>query len=386
MGALRSGIDELAADQLSALSYDEIRNDVAEISRSIDLLTFELQRRVREIAVRGDHGVEGFANPTRWLAVTADSDSSTAARHLAAGRILSDHPDTEHRFASGDVSWWRTRALLRAARRHPEAYRRDEAMLLEFATSLSHRDFPRAIRHWINCASDVDDGPGTLPAMDRSYLHATSLHDGMVKIDGLVDQTAGEVLLTALDTATPPPMNGEATPASQRRATALAEICRQWLENGTDMRGGVRPHVSLVVDLDTLVGTGGTRCDLAFTGPVAPDAARQLLCDASLSRIITKGPTEPLDVGRAVRTVTPAIRRALIIRDGGCRFPGCDRPPAWCDAHHITHWINGGQTSLGNLVLLCRHHHTIIHQGRFRIAVTEGAIRFERVAGPGPEP
>jgi len=77
--------------------------------------------------------------------------------------------------------------------------------------------------------------------------------------------------------------------------------------------------------------------------------------------------SEPLAVGRATRVVAPAQHTALTVRDGGCRFPGCDRPVAWCDAHHLRHWVHGGPTDLGNLVLLCRAHHHAVHECGWRL-------------------
>ena len=109
--------------------------------------------------------------------------------------------------------------------------------------------------------------------------------------------------------------------------------------------------------------TGAGAAELDFTGPIPAARARQLACDAGISRIITAGASQPLDVGRRTRTVPAQLRRALAARDRGCRFPGCDRPVAWCDAHHLRHWADGGPTVPANLVLLCRLHHTMIHQG-----------------------
>jgi HNH endonuclease len=92
------------------------------------------------------------------------------------------------------------------------------------------------------------------------------------------------------------------------------------------------------------------------------DTARRLACDAGLIPAVLGAASERLDVGRLRRLVTPAIRRALNLRDGGCRFPGCDRPVAWCDAHHLLSWIQGGQTCLANMILLCRRHHVLVHE------------------------
>jgi hypothetical protein len=83
--------------------------------------------------------------------------------------------------------------------------------------------------------------------------------------------------------------------------------------------------------------------------------------------VIFDGPSQPLDVGRRTRVVPPAIRTALAVRDRGCVHPGCDRPPPFTDAHHIRAWIDGGATSLDNLVLLCRTHHRLLHEGKWEL-------------------
>jgi Domain of unknown function (DUF222)/HNH endonuclease len=109
---------------------------------------------------------------------------------------------------------------------------------------------------------------------------------------------------------------------------------------------------------------------MRWAGPVVADAVRRIACDSSVTRITLDAHGEPLDVGRARRTIPAPLRRALVARDDGCRFPACDRPPEWADGHHIEHWADGGETKLGNLVLLCRHHHRAVHEGRWRLAIT----------------
>ncbi|HZD16670.1 MAG TPA: DUF222 domain-containing protein [Actinomycetota bacterium] len=130
-------------------------------------------------------------------------------------------------------------------------------------------------------------------------------------------------------------------------------MCRRYLDSGDRaVVAGERPHVTVTVDLETLAGRVGRRCELDEAGVITPEAARRLACDASVARVITAGRSEPLDVGRRTPVVSPALRRALVVRDGGCRFPGRERPQAWCDAHHVRHWADGGPTALSNLVLL----------------------------------
>ena len=112
--------------------------------------------------------------------------------------------------------------------------------------------------------------------------------------------------------------------------------------------GGERPHLVVSVDLATLQGRGEQLVDLDC-GPVTLDAVRRLACDASLTRVVMGPGSEPLDVGRRTRVVPASLRRALNHRDGGCTHPGCDTPAHWCDAHHITHWADGGGTDSANL-------------------------------------
>src|SRR5439155_1652849 len=123
------------------------------------------------------------------------------------------------------------------------------------------------------------------------------------------------------------------------------------------------PHLTVRLDLEALQGRAGRSCELDDGGGITPEAARRLACDAQVVRVITRGRSEPLDVGRRTPVVPASLRRALTVRDGGCTFPGCDRPPSWCDAHHVRCWADGGETKLGNLALLCRRHHGVTHEG-----------------------
>ena len=114
--------------------------------------------------------------------------------------------------------------------------------------------------------------------------------------------------------------------------------------------------------------------------PVAVETARRLGCDGALVGVVEGAKGEPLAIGRRTRAVPPAIRRALRIRDGGCRFPGCDRS-RYVQAHHIKHWADGGETSLDNLMTLCSFHHRLMHEGGYGVHVDEGEIRFTRPDG-----
>ena len=110
--------------------------------------------------------------------------------------------------------------------------------------------------------------------------------------------------------------------------------------------------------------------------PISAGWARKLACDATIIPLVLGENSEPLDIGRATRLIPPALKRALIARDKGCAFPGCRRPPRWCDAHHINHWADGGPTSLDNLVLLCGYHHDLLHHSDWTVAIIDGRPAF----------
>jgi hypothetical protein len=151
---------------------------------------------------------------------------------------------------------------------------------------------------------------------------------------------------------------------AQRSADALVDICWRALDHsaGRPASGGSKPHVTVEVTWETLRGADTGRLPEINGMPVDPETMRRLACDAGVVRLITGPNSEVLDIGRRTRTVPPAIRRVIDRRDGGCTATGCDAPIGWCDAHHIVHWADGGPTRVENLRLLCRRHHTAIHE------------------------
>ena len=198
----------------------------------------------------------------------------------------------------------------------------------------------------------------------RQSVHLSDVGDGG-RLDGDLDAESTAILRAALDKYMPAPEPGVKT--SQRRATALIEMARQALDFGTGHPGGAnKPHLIVSLSADQLADSLGVGY-LPDRGTLPATDLRRLACDAKIIPIVLGSEGQPLDVGRTTRTIPPAIRVALNERDKGCRHPDCQRPPAWCDAHHVTHWLDHGETSLDNLLLLCRRHHTAHHKGHFTI-------------------
>ncbi len=232
-------------------------------------------------------------------------------------------------------------------------------------------------------------GPGqpgapTIPAAENTDLNDMTLtqnDEGRITATLDLDVLTGEELITALDPLTRPIPQPDGTPdprpAPQRRADALGHVIRHYLHGyQRPTSGGVLPHVTLIRPPTTAFGQPtqppsrpATEVDfLAFTGPISCHTADLITCDCTLDTAHLDHNGVPLDIGRSKRLFTPEIRKALGLRDQGCAFPGCGRPIAWCDAHHIHHWhADHGHTCLDNGVLLCRHHHTLIHHTDWQI-------------------
>jgi len=212
-------------------------------------------------------------------------------------------------------------------------------------------DLHRVVAFWRE-ACERERGPqGEQRLREGRRLHASVSFLGMVRVDGELDPETGETLLTALRAVLDAePRSGnttdERTPA-QRRADALGEIYRGWLDLADRPTvAGERPHLTVTVDAEALDNTSGAPSEFDHVGPVGAGVARRLACDVSVMRVVLNGRSEPLDIGRRTKVVPPSMRRAVIVRDRSCRFPGCDRPHTWCDAHHVLHWADGGPTRL----------------------------------------
>ena len=204
---------------------------------------------------------------------------------------------------------------------------------------------------------------------------------GLTGFKGFLDDIGVETMTKAIDglAAPRPAADGTADPRPPkvRRGQALIEVLRRFLDLGfAPTQGGQRPHVTVTMDLDALHGRLGTAV-LDHGGPISAAQARLLACDAMIIPAVLGSSSQVLDVGTAVRSFPHAIRRAITLRDRGCAFPGCDRPAAWCDCHHVKQWSDGGPTSLANGVLLCPHHHREIHRGHWDIRIAaDGAPEF----------
>jgi hypothetical protein len=398
VSGLRSAIDELRAETLSDAPDARIEADLIELHAIGEAVEAERLRRLAEFDRRRIFERDGHLSAVSWVATRLQVAWGVARRDVVHARQLERMPVARAALDAGTTSLAATRMLADARSAHPESFDEAESALVEGARAHALPDLRRVLAHWRavverdrSSSRDDDDR-----ARAARRLHASVTLGGMVRVDGDLDPETGSSLLTALGAVVDAERRtggDDGRTAPQRRADALGEICRAFLDRSDRPEvGGERPHLSVTVPIAALSSPAGvdeleqTRlteasgAELDPSGPIALETARRLACDAAVTRIVLGPRSEPLDVGRRTPVVPPAIRRAVVARDRHCRFPGCDRPQAWCDAHHVRHWADGGSTSVANLVLLCRRHHRLTHE-RFAMELVDGRPVFRRPDG-----
>ena len=254
------------------------------------------------------------------------------------------------------------------------------------------------LRKWREYADDEEATDEKSKPFEERFFRITDTLGG-AKVDGFLDPEAADLVRSALDAIDrPDPKGGPVKPRSrgQRYADAVVDLARESLARAK--RGGrFTPNIDAVLDVNRVAGHDPIDIyrdrrvpgygDAIGRRPISRATIERLCCDPNIGRVIMRGESEVLDVGRRSRLITPAQMRALIRRDRHCQFDGCDRPPEWTDAHHMKHWLDGGTTDLDNLVLLCRrHHHVLCHEGGWTLTrAPDGTITTTK-PDPTPDP
>jgi len=328
--------------------------------------------------------IDGSLSPRAWLAHRTPVSGGEAQRLVKNARLVDEHPGVATALAHGDITTPHVEAIGRVMSKDRAPLLDQHAeILVDQAKKLPVGDFTTVMRHWASLADDELTKESFAQKWDRRHLHASTTLDGWVTGDFFLDPVAGASLLNTLDHEAPPdPEDAPDGPRtlSQRRADALTDILNRHINGGKPT--GNPPNISAVVDVATLLGespqVATARCEIDGIGPVSRNVLDQMCCDACFTRFIMSGPSQILDMGRSTGFATKSQRCALIVRDRHCRFPSCHRRTQWCDAHHIAGWVESlGETNIDNLILLCRRHHTLMHNTRWTITRTaDGEFEF----------
>ncbi len=301
---------------------------------------------------------------------------------ISGGEIPPRLPVLGAALAAGGLGPEQTGIVVKTMTRIPtdlpaDVRERAEADLVDHARVMDPHHLGRVAAKLLDALDPDGDFEPKDPA-DRAEL-ALGPRDprtGLTPIRGRLDDQTVAAFIAATDplAAPRPEVDGikDQRPAATRLAQALTTVLDAYLALGDGpTQGGERPHVTMAVDFDAMTGALGSATLTAAGTPVPPAVARRLLCDCDIIPAVLGSTGEPLDIGRATRIWPTGIRRAAILRDKGCVFPGCDRPARWADLHHIRFWADGGPTSLTNAAVLCGYHHTLIHQGDWIIRMAK---------------
>ncbi|MBV9141377.1 MAG: DUF222 domain-containing protein [Pseudonocardiales bacterium] len=370
--------------------------DIEAVSRMLHAVMLEA---VAELDSRAIAATTGFGSTKRLLAGMLQLSATEAgtrvahATQLASRRTLSGEalppvlPNTAAGLAAGEIGVGQVRVIAETMAAIPasvsvEQREAAEADLARYARSFAPASLSKIGRHIL--AHLDQDGPKPReepePAAAAGELRLRERRDGRLGFEGFLEPEHGGAFRSLIEQFAAPRPASEGIPdprtASQRNADALVEICGlARAAHDCPTTGGEPPHVSVTIDWETL-RTGLGTATLDYGIHVSASEARRWACDAKIIPVVLGGASEPLDVGRAMRTIPLSLRRALVARDRGCAFPGCDRSPGLCQAHHCRHWADGGDTSIDNCVLLCETHHRHVHCTGWEILIRPGYVEF----------
>jgi hypothetical protein len=367
----------------SGIAAQEALVEALALAGQLDLAVVLLTERVDRT---GQFASDGSASMAAWLRNEAHASHGWASLRVQIGRALADAlPATRRAWERGELGLEHADVIRRAVTDLDEAQTAQlDRALAAAAPNASPKDLRSIASLLLEDMAPTEQATKRDRAEETMKCHLSDIGDGG-RLDADLDAESTAIVRAALEKYMGKPVptvndDGTAGPplkASHRRALALVEMCRQALDFGTDHPGASnKPHLVITISEQQLrSGLGAVQ--LPGGGVIPATGLRRMACDAKIIPLLLGSGSMPLDVGRESRTVTPSQRVALNERDKGCKTPGCDRPPAWCDAHHVWHWIDGGPTDLDWLVLLCRHHHTEEHKGRLSIeALGKGIFTF----------
>lgn len=364
--AALAAVDDAAVGGLDDADLERLVEAAAALRVAVDRLWLRLAAGAERRELHQRHHQRDAAS---WLAQVSGERPGVTRRDVELASALAAAPVVAEAAAERGLSRAKTAELVRAATLPEEVVEQ----LADAATGQTVDQLASAVRQ-ARLNHEVPDVPL------RPSCQVTRRGDH-VEIAAVVDVVGGECVEVALDAYAETAKLPRDLPYRERRAAALVGLARFWLDHVADpalTRVG-RPHVLVLVPLETLEARVGGTATLGSGAVIAGEAARRLAVDANVTRIVTKGASQVLDVGRTTRTIPPHLAKAVIARDRHCRYEGCTAPPWACEIHHRVPWSQGGITALDVLGCLCWFHHQEVHRrgpanlvetpgGRWRLA------------------
>ncbi len=378
-------------------STEKLGDEIASLAAHLDAATHDLLELIRRFDEAGGWHEQAALSCAHWLTWRVGWDPATAREKVRVARALGKLPIIDAALRSGALSYAKVRAITRVA------VAETEGKFLKMAMYATGAQLERICRGY---RSVVEREEGE-PRPEERSMRSRRLPGGMVNLELVLEPDEADLILRAVDRAREVSAEErerakqaarQATPATSTpgasaetpwpsRADGAVRLAESFLAgNPVSGTGGERFQVMVHLDQDVLGADGAWSATLEDGSSVSAGTLRRVACDCGLVAVGQDG--EALNIGRRARSIPPAIRRALMLRDRGCAFPGCTHT-RFLHAHHIEHWLHGGETKLDNLVMLCTFHHHRVHEGGWTISVeSDGAPSFNSPVGTWltPEP
>ncbi|SFC71672.1 HNH endonuclease [Saccharopolyspora kobensis] len=409
-----------------SLSDEELTSRIGEVEQRIRQARMQQLRLIAEADRRRLHTACGARSTQVWLknllnidgqdatnrvriaTATTPSSNTSGDSENTTGAVAGPEvslPATGEALGEGVIGLEHARVISRCLTRLPAHVRHQAGEVERLLVDNARRQCPRDLAKLADRVRYMLDADGAV-ADERAQFESRELHyatarDGMLVIKARLDRETGAKFVTALQPlAAPRPETDDIKDprtVGQRNADGLSTLLDLVLDtDGMPRTGGQKPHLTVTIDYTQLknqlptnatgeITTAGGAGMLEGTGQyVSPRTVRRIACDCEVLPMVLGGDSLPLDVGASQRTAPTHIRAALLARDGVCAFPGCDHPAGTPQAHHIVHWIDGGPTSLDNMVMLCAHHHRTTHNHHWHIELQRGRPVFTPPASLDP--
>ena len=377
----------LAAELAAAVSADTsgvlavaVLPEIVGAVRQADLLSCRLIERADR---SGMYALDGAASTQAFVRQISGESDGWVSKRVQIGRALADRmPVTAKTFEAGELGLDHAHVIVQATRDLQADLASDlEAFLAQHAAPLTPKQL-RVVAEELVAAAAAPEESAEQTAKKRAgqHLNLSETLDGRWRLDGWLDAEAGLIISKAIaEFLRKPDPDGDVLTESigHRRAEALVQMARHASAHAESCNGegGGRHTVIVGLSHQALIdglGTAGTP-----DGQRLPAATvRRMACDAGIIPAVYGSDSEILDFGRRTRTIANGLRHFIVARDGGCVWPGCDRPPSWTEAHHREQWLRDhGETEPENLDSLCSHHHHKVHEDDWKITIGDDPDR-----------
>jgi Domain of unknown function (DUF222)/HNH endonuclease len=323
---------------------------------AIDQLELRFARLTAQFAKTPYAAEDAGVSALEWIRFNCHMTSATVLNSVAVGEHLEQLEQSVAAMDEGEIGFAHLAVMARTAQAVGKGFA--ETALLPLARQHSAGKFHFKSRHYLHALDAQGYNREQEELAEGRSLRMSMAQDGCLLLSGVLDPVGGAAVRSALEPLARASGAHDERRREQRLADALVELAS----------GGRPASLQVTATIETLKGLAGAgAAEMEFGLPLASSSVQRLACECSVTRVLLSQESLVVDVGRSRRVVSPALQKALRVRDGHCRWPGCEREASRCDGHHLVHWIQGGQTNLDNLVLLCARHHRLVHEGGWQL-------------------